>query len=56
MLDKEDSVYFAMNEDIDAKDEIENLDETLCWLEDNVKNEIDEFFESCRRKFEELVN
>lgn len=43
-------------EDINTKDEIEILDETLCWLEDNVENELDEFVESCRKKFEELVN
>ncbi len=43
-------------EDIDSKDEIELLDETLCWLEENVENALDEFVESCRRQFEELVN
>lgn len=42
--------------DIDSKDEIELLDETLCWLEENVENALDEFIESCRRHFEELVN
>jgi len=43
-------------EDIDSKDEIELLDETLCWLEENVENSLDEYVESCRRQFEELVN
>lgn len=43
-------------EDIDSKDEIELLDETLCWLEENIENALDEFVESCRRHFEELVN
>ncbi len=43
-------------EDIDSKDEIELLDETLCWLEKNVENALDVFVESCRRQFEKLVN
>lgn len=43
-------------EDIDSKNEIELLDETLCWLEENVENALDEFVESCRRQFEKLVN
>lgn len=43
-------------EDIDSKDEIELLDETLRWLEENIENELDEFVESCRRQFEELIN
>ena len=43
-------------EDIDSKDEMELLNETLCWLEGNIENELAEFVESCRRYFEELVN
>lgn len=43
-------------EDIDNKDEIGLLDETLCWLEDNVESELHEFVKSCRRKFAELIN
>lgn len=42
--------------DIDSKDETELLDETLCWLEENVENALNEFIESCRRHFEVLVN
>lgn len=43
-------------EDIDTKDEAEILEKTLCWLEKNVKSELHEFVESCRRRFDELVN
>lgn len=42
--------------DIDAKDEIEILEKTLCWLEENVENELYDFVKSCRRRFGELVN
>jgi len=42
--------------DIDTKDEAELLEESLCWLEDNVENNLDEYVESCRRIFEELIN
>ena len=42
--------------DLDAKDEAELLEETLCWLEDNVENNLSEYVESCRRIFEELIN
>lgn len=41
--------------DIDVKDEAELLEETLCWLEDNVENNLGEYVESCRRVFEELI-
>lgn len=43
-------------EDTDTKDEVEILERTLCWLEKNVKNGLHEFVESCRRRFDELVN
>ena len=43
-------------EDIDTKDSAEILEKTLCWLEANVVNGLYEFVESCRRRFEELVN
>lgn len=43
-------------EDIDSKDEVTILDETLCWLENNVEEELGDFVDSCRRIFEELVN
>ena len=42
--------------DLAAKDEAELLEETLCWLEDNVENNLSEYVESCRRIFEELIN
>lgn len=42
-------------EDIDAIDEIEILEKTLCWLENNAKEELYEFIESCRKRFDELV-
>ncbi len=42
-------------EDIDTKDEAEILEKTLCWIEENVKSELHEFVESCRRRFDELV-
>jgi len=42
-------------EDIDTKDEVELLEDTLCWLEENVEVGLYEFIESCRRRFEELV-
>ena len=44
----------SVNE-IDSKDEGEILHEVLCWLEDNVENGLEEYVESCRRVFEELV-
>lgn len=43
-------------EDIEKKDEAELLEKTLCWLEENVKDELYEFVKSCRRRFDELVN
>ena len=43
-------------EDIDTKDEAKILEKTLCWLEGNVENELYEFVNSCRRRFEDLVN
>lgn len=43
-------------EDIETKDEVEILERTLCWLEENVENGLYEFIESCRRRFDELVN
>ena len=43
-------------EDIETKGEVEILGKTLCWLEENVKSELHEFVESCRRRFDELVN
>lgn len=43
-------------EDTDTKDEVEILERTLRWLEENVKSELHEFVESCRRRFDELVN
>ena len=43
-------------EDIDTKGEVEILGKTLCWLEGNVENGLHEFVESCRRRFDELVN
>ncbi len=43
-------------EDTDTKDKAEILGKTLCWLEENVKSELHEFVESCRRRFDELVN
>lgn len=55
----DDIVRMAMKisvEDIDTKNEVEILAETLCWLEENIENDLNEFVESCRRKFEELVN
>lgn len=42
-------------ENIDSKEEVELLDETLCWLEENVESNLFEYIESCRSKFEELV-
>ena len=42
-------------EDIDTKDEVELLEDTLCWLEENVETELYEFVESCRSRFDELV-
>jgi len=42
--------------DIEVKDEVELLEETLCWLEDNVENNLCEYIKSCRRVFEEMVN
>ena len=42
-------------DEIDSKDEGEILHEVLCWLEDNVENGLEEYVESCRRVFEELV-
>ncbi len=42
-------------EDIDTKGKVEILETTLCWLEENVKNGLHEFVESCRRRFDELV-
>lgn len=41
--------------DIDTKDEIELLEETLCWLECNVSDELSTFITSCRDKFNELL-
>lgn len=41
--------------DIDTKDEIELLEETLCWLECNVSDELNTFITSCRDKFNELL-
>ena len=43
-------------EDTDTKDEVEILERTLRWLEENVKSELHEFVEFCRRRFDELVN
>jgi len=43
-------------EDIETKGEVEILGKTLCWLEENVENGLHEFVESCRRRFDELVN
>ena len=40
----------------ETKDEVEILERTLCWLEENVENGLYEFIESCRRRFDELVN
>ena len=42
-------------EDIDTKDEVELLEDTLCWLEENVETELYEYVESCRSRFDELV-
>ena len=42
-------------EDIETKDEVELLEDTLCWLEENVETELYEFVESCRSRFDELV-
>ena len=42
--------------DIDTKDEAELLEETLCWLEDNVENNLSEYVESCSRVFEEHIH
>jgi len=42
-------------EEIDTKDEVELLEDTLCWLEENVETELYEFVESCRSRFDELV-
>lgn len=41
--------------DIDAKDEIELLEETLHWLECNASDELITFIASCRDKFNELL-
>lgn len=41
--------------DVDIKDEAELLDDTLCWLEHNVTDELSTFIESCRDKFDELI-
>ena len=43
-------------EDIDTKDEAEILENTLRWLEENVEHGLYGFVESCRRRFDELVN
>ncbi len=42
--------------DIETKDEAEILENTLRWLEENVEHGLYGFVESCRRRFEELVN
>ena len=41
--------------DIDKKDEKTLLEETLCWLENNVTNDLRTFVKSCRRAFTELL-
>lgn len=43
-------------EDIEIKAEVEILERTLRWLEENVEHGLYEFIESCRRRFDELVN
>ena len=43
-------------EDIETKSETEVLENTLRWLEENVEQGLYEFVESCRRRFDELVN
>ena len=43
-------------EDIETKDEVEVLERTLCWLEENAGHGLYGFVESCRRRFDELVN
>lgn len=43
-------------EEIDSQCEVELLEKTLCWLEENAENELCDFVESCRRRFDELVN
>ena len=55
----DDIIYMARKigtADIDSKEEVSLLDETLCWLGENVDSNLSTFVESCRRKFEELVN
>lgn len=42
--------------DIDTKDEVELLNDVLCWLEENVENKLDEFIDSCRRRFDKYNN
>lgn len=42
-------------DDIDTKDEIELLEDTLCWLECNTSDELNTFITSCREKFNELL-
>lgn len=41
---------------VERKDEIELLEEALCWLEKNCEEKLICFVDSCRRMFEELVN
>ena len=41
--------------DIDVKDEIELLEDTLNWLECNSSDELRTFITSCREKFNELL-
>lgn len=41
--------------DIDKKDEKALLEESLCWLEDNVTEGLHTFIKSCRIKFDELI-
>ncbi|MBQ9767702.1 MAG: hypothetical protein IJW37_06335 [Lachnospiraceae bacterium] len=42
-------------EDVEAKDEASLLEETLCWLESKVDEDLDKFIAVCRTKFEALV-
>ena len=43
-------------EDMDTEGDIEILEKTLCWIEENVENELYTFVKSCRKRFEELTN
>lgn len=42
-------------EEFEVMGEVELLEAVLCWMEDNVTDELEGFIASCRRMFEEMV-